>query len=297
MTTLTLECRFFKQPRIFKNFKLSRIIVKKLTVFLSRIAVSWLALSGAAHAGFIDLGSAENQVFASSTSIILGSEAHVFGNVSANNYLGLASGVVIEGNACSNHVNMGAGVTVVGESGNATPCHNLEQIGQDITSATTALSTFGQGSASSLTQSTSLLAGNYWFEDLELQSGESLVINGNQSSTAIINISGHAKLGSGSSIELLGGILAENVFFNFTDNIQFNSFEIGAADISGTFISASRNFILGDGATLNDTRFLTNGTIVANVQDVKFDSVKVPEPTLFSLLLLATAALIARRKH
>ena len=85
-------------------------------------------------------------------------------------------------------------------------------------------------------------------------------------------------------------------FFNFTDNLQANSFEIGGAEISGTFISNQRNFILGDGATLEDTRFITNGSIIANVQDVKDPKVEVSEPALWSIFLI-TATCLYRRRH
>ena len=271
--------------------------MKKMSVFCGSILVSLLGFVAPASAALIDLGSAEDKVFASSTTIILGSEAHIFGDVSASNFLSMASGANIEGNACSNFISKGAGAIINGVNGNTDACDNLNQLGSDISNAASALAGYGVANSASITQTMSLVAGNYWFDDLYLETGETLTINGGVGSTAIINISGMAKLGSGAGIELSGGILSENVFFNFIDNLKSNSFEIGGSEISGTFISNQRNFILGDGAILEDTRFITNGSIIANVQDVKDPKVKVSEPALWGIFLIAAAGLYRRRNN
>lgn len=64
-------------------------------------------------------------------------------------------------------------------------------------------------------------------------------------------------------------VLLLKMLFLILTNSGSQSFEVGGANISGTFISSRRSIIIGDGATLNNSRFYTTATIIANVQDVQ----------------------------
>ena len=125
-----------------------------------------------------------------------------------------------------------------------------------------------------------------------------MTVTGGISDSFIFNVFDRALLGSGANILLEGGVLAENVIFNFVANSSNHTFEVGGANISGTFLSSGRTFILGDGATLNNSRFYSTEAIVGNVQDVRFPSnivTSVPEPSTFVIFVLGIIGLGLRR--
>jgi hypothetical protein len=261
------------------------------------------------HAGTVDLASAERYIIAvgstsaANGSLLLGSEAEIWGSVAASNYLSLASGTNVKGDVCSLFVSQGAGSTVGGDKNLAGGCANLDQLGQDIERASEQARDqrnqymFGDIESTQTLNASSYHA--YAVNNLYLQTGEYLTIEGNASDSVVVNISGLASIGSGAGILLKGGVLASNVIFNFLDNSGMSNFIFGGANVSGTFLSNTRSFQLGDGATLNNSRFYTNASIQANVQTVKFtQTTQVPEPsTLFLLLLSVSFLFFGTRKN
>lgn len=253
------------------------------------------ALSFGVKAAPISVSGLDDFVMASGSSIGLGSEAHLYSSVGSDFYISMGSGVVVEGAACSPALGIGAGA-VIKQPGTTCPAGNyfkaqIAQISQQASGWADASAAFD------VTNTTALAAGNYTLSSLHLDAGESLTISGKASDVAIINITGLAKLGSGAAIYLKGGISAQTVFFNFIDNAVARSFEFGGAELSGTFLSSSRDYIMGDGATLQDSRFFTNGAIVANVQDVIYRGVtEVSAPATGLLALTGVAGLLMRRR-
>lgn len=246
-------------------------------------------------AGVINLGSAEQYIFATASesqwsgNLLLGSEAHVFGSVAASNTLELGGGVIVEGDACAGAIN-NWGATVTGATGS---CTDFSQLAQDINTAAIEAESLTTQDLGNVTDSLAIAgAGKQAFliSDLILTGGETLTLTGDVNDSFVFNILGTAQLGSGANILLEGGISAQNVIFNFVANPTSHSFEIGGANISGTFLSSGRSFILGDGATLNNSRFYSSESIIANVQDVRFSasqSVTVPEPTTVFLFTMS----------
>lgn len=282
---------------------LRSIKLKFSTVFIF-ITLCFISLKS--HSGTVSLGSAERYIIAvgstnaANGSLLLGSEANIWGNVAAANYLSLSSGVKIRGDACSLFVAQGAGSSIEGDKNIAGDCANLNQLGQDIATASKQAREQSNQYMFGDIESTQTLSASknstYAVNNLNLQTGEYLTIKGNANNNIIVNVTGLASIGSGAGILLQGGILAKNVIFNFLDNASMSNFIFGGADISGTFLSNSRSFQLGDGAILNDSRFYTNASIQANVQTVKFGQqsnavAQVPEPSTFLLMLLAISFL------
>lgn len=269
-----------------------------------------------AHAGIVNLGtqgavnlaSASDYTFAAIASeygelgsFSVGVEAKIFGNVAANNSLIIGSDVNINGNACSNYVAKSPGTVISGDEGLNGDCANvLTTLGTDIKNASAQAQALAGLSIDNIAQSVTLSASQsqvFFTDELFLETGEFLTISGSQNDGMLVNVRGLASIGSGAGIRLTGGILANNVIFNFLDNDTATNFIIGAAELQGTFLSGSRSYQLGDGATLNGTRFLTTDSILGNVQTVigLTDTIPVPEPHT-SLFLLPLAWLLFRSK-
>ena len=77
-----------------------------------------------ASAEIINLGTANDYIFATANSgqwdgsLLLGSEAHIFGSVAASNTLELGAGVIIDGDACASpSTSKNWGATVAGATG------------------------------------------------------------------------------------------------------------------------------------------------------------------------------------
>lgn len=242
--------------------------MRMLILRLKRVA--WIALLVCAcqsEAAIVHFGAAEPYVMATGgySSLLLGSAAHIEGSVAAGFYLSLGSGVTIEGSACAPALGIGAGAVIQG--GTACPHAPLYE---DILSGSRDLAGLPGSPLLRIDSSSTLTAGVYQVGSLLLDANEVLTIRGGIQDTVVVNVSGTAKLGSGAGIVLAGGIKSSNVYFNFINSPQYSSFEFGAAAISGNFVSDGRSFIMGDGATLGNTRFLTNGNIIANVQTVRY---------------------------
>jgi hypothetical protein len=256
-------------------------------------------------AGVINFGSAEDYIFATASTeqwsgnLVLGSEAHVFGSVAASNTLELGDGVIIDGDACAGTTN-NWGASVVGATGS---CTDFNQLANDISGAANQAEGFVGSDLDNVSGSLEIFGDGFQsfsINNLLLAGGDALTVTGTADDYFIFNVFGEAKLGSGSNILLQGGITAENVIFNFVKNIAYQSFELGGANISGTFLSSGRTFIIGDGATLKNSRFYSTESIVANVQDVHFPNsnvpqLAVPEPSTLAIFALGLMGLASRR--
>jgi hypothetical protein len=256
-------------------------------------------------AGLINFGSAEDYIIAAASTeqwsgnLLLGSEAHVFGSVAASNTLELGDGVIVDGDACAGTTN-DWGASVAGATGT---CADFNQLANDISGAATQAEGFSGSYLDNVSGSLEVFGGGFQsfsINNLLLSGGDALTVTGNVDDYFIFNIFGEAKLGSGSNILLQGGVTADNVVFNFVKNLNYQNFELGGANISGTFLSSGRTFIIGDGATLKNSRFYSTESIVANVQDVHFPNskvsqVEVPEPTTLAIFVLGLMGLASRR--
>lgn len=233
-----------------------------------------------AHAHFVELNSLKEFTMAavgdgwSGGNILLGSEAHVFGSVAASRYLGLGAGVKIDGDACSAFI--GAGQSEMSNiSGKKGDCGQFSSLHDAVTGLSLALTQPHQ-EREDLKFAKTFGSGVYHVNDIVLQSQDAITFRGIAGQKFVLNIYGHAQFGSGSAIKLEGGVRPEDVFFNFIKSAQYSSFEFGGATLVGTFVSNGRDFIMGDGAILNQTRFYTTGNMIANIQDVRFDNVSMP---------------------
>lgn len=260
-----------------------------------------------ASAGVINFGDADNYIFAAASTeqwsgnLLLGSQAHIFGSVAASKTLELGAGVVVDGDACAGTTN-NWGATVAGAAG---ACSDFSQLANDISGAAAQAQTFTGSNVGNVSGDSQFIGKgfqSYAINDLLLAGGDTLTVLGNEEDYFVFNIFGQAKLGSGANILLSGGVAAENVIFNFVANPVAQSFELGGANISGTFLSSGRTFILGDGATLNNSRFFSTESIVANVQDVRFPvrtevDVPVPAPATFAFFVIGMIGLASRRLY
>lgn len=273
-------------------------------------ALALVAIPCASFAVPVDLGNAGNYTLLATGAnpngtLILGSNAEVYGNVGAQYYLGTSPGVVIHGNADYGYLN--GTPTITGTSAQQTGAAFWSALQADLNSASAAASamTAGQtfGNVTS-TQTFNSYAGTSVFDlgGLNLNGG-SLTLHGDGTDQFVINIgSGGLSMGAGASI-VLDGVNPGNVLFNVTGNNT--NFNVGAATLRGTFLGADTNvrMVLGDGLTLNGASFLSNG-ITANLQticgvgqsqppcgDGGTPPVPVPEPSGLPFLGLGVALL------
>lgn len=271
--------------------------------FLIILVFASSMVSSFANAGLIDLGvdlsTVDKYTFAvggANSSLILGSEAEIYGNVASQYYLSTAPNVKIHGNACYQASGMGPNTIVDGVSGT---CSEIAQLESTITQANAFATSLAGTNINDITDSLTLNASIqnvYSVNEINLSTGEFLTISGNANDEVIINVAGNIKVGSLAGIVLSGGITGSNVLFNFSNNFAQNEFNFGGADISGTFLGNNTAYIMGDGATLNDVRFYTNKHLQANVQVVRTKAltVKVPEPSTVLILLAGLFVLLMR---
>lgn len=284
-----------------------------MNIFTKALAIAGLtAISSVATAGPIDLGDAgDYTMLAVGTAttgqaggnLTLGAEAEIFGNVGARKYLAMGSGVKVHGDANGGYINAGPSVVI---DGNRNELSESTWLGlyNDIANASAEAAALSGRDYSSVTTTTIFEAYDTTSVfnidgELLLSSGEALTLSGNTDSMAIVNINGNFKLGSGASV-LLDGFQADNVLFNFTGDGKTTLVDFGGSALSGTFIGADIFFSMGDGAILEDARFLTGGSI-ANVQVVKpseaVTPTAVPAPASILLMLMGLVGLtLARRK-
>ncbi|PKF62552.1 hypothetical protein CW745_03760 [Psychromonas sp. psych-6C06] len=285
-----------------------------MNIFTKAITIASLAtISTFATAGPIDLGATDGYTMLavgtpwtgrSGGFLQLGSEAEIFGNVGARGDLQLAAGAKIHGNADGGHITIGAGASI---NGNQTTLSEPTWQGlyNDIANASNIAAAMNGLNYSSITETTTFQAYDTTSVfnidgELNLASGESLTLSGDADSMAVVNISSGFMLGSGASI-FLEGFEADNVVFNFTGGGHVDYVAFGGSELSGTFIGADMFFQMGDGATLNNTRFLMGGSI-ANVQVVKpgepvVPPTGVPAPASVWLMLMGLIGMaLIRRK-
>jgi hypothetical protein len=277
--------------------------VKNVSIFLFLFILN---LPFGASAGVINLGSAESYIFATANtenwggSLTLGSDAHIFGNVASSNILRLGDGVIIDGDACASST-ISWGTTSV--AGATDTCIDFTQLANDISGAAAQAQIFVGRDLGDVSGTSEVFGDGFQsfiINDLLLANKDTLTVTGGVDDYFIFNVFGLAKLGSGTNILLQGGVTAENVIFNFVADPTFHTFELGGANISGTFLSSGRSFIIGDGATLNNSRFYTTQSIIANVQDVRFPRnaaplMSVTEPSTLVIFALGAVGLALRR--
>jgi hypothetical protein len=234
-------------------------------------------------------------------SLLIGSAAKIYGNVAASSSIGFGTGSTVFGNACSS---VGSTVDVRGD---AFQCNDIvkspgsfDQLSTDIEKANVAAAYFYDPlNTNSITGSLELDAslGLYSAQSIHLLSGDVLTIRGATNDFFIINIAGQANIGSGAKI-LLDGVRSHNVIFNFLDTPGVSNFQFGGSEISGTFLANNRSFQMGDGATLENTRFYNNNSMQANVQDVRNpDYADVSTPALSILLSFCFLLLVRANNH
>lgn len=273
----------------------------------------FLGLISSANAGMINLGSADKYTFAVGQydfygtpvggALQLGSEAYIHGSVAASSHIGFGTGSAVYGDACSR---TSAGFANV--SGTSSMCNdvvsspNFDLLSQDIAAANEQARALAGSNYGALTSSTlfdASTANVLTVSNIDLASGEFLSITGSANDNLVVNILGDAMIGSGAGILLMGDLTSENVLFNFANQGQ-STFNFGGADISGTFLANNGSFIAGDGARLEDVRFYTNNTIIANVQTVRTVrrdiKAEVPEPSTLAILFLGFVGLMARNR-
>lgn len=279
-------------------------VLNKILAFGVLLTSSYSSVSSA---GLLDLGinlnEADRYTFAVGNhgSLLLGSEADVYGHVAAEFFVQLASGAKVHGDACANSpVSLGPLATVAGQTGNSGNCNDISNLTSTIFEVNSVAASLSGISLHDVNNTQTLFANNslvYDVNNLTLETGEFLTINGGANDAVVINVAGDASIGSGAGILLDGGINANNVLFNFLDTNVVSNFEFGGAEISGTFLANNRSFQLGDGATLENVRFYTNASMQANVQVVQNPPhVNVSEPTSIVLLVTFLLILVYRNK-
>ncbi|MDO6425392.1 choice-of-anchor A family protein [Thalassotalea sp. 1_MG-2023] len=239
-------------------------------------------------------------------SLVLGSEAYIYGNVAASKDIGFASGAIVYGNACSNTLIMGSASKVTGTQSICADVQKngssqFDQLSIDIASASEAAKNLAGVTQGAISQSTTLDASQLNVvnvDSITLGSSDILQINGSSNDNLIINILGNAQIASGAQILLSDGLTSANVLFNFIDD-NFSSLNFGGANISGTFLATKGAFNAGDGATLDDVRFYTNHALVGNFQTVRTasPSIEVPEPSTILIILAGIFILLMRSNH
>lgn len=239
-------------------------------------------------------------------SLVLGSEAYIYGNVAASKDIGFASGAIVYGNACSNNFIMGSASSVTGTQSTCSDVqknnnNNFDQLSMDIASASQAAKNLAGVDQGAINDSTTLDASQLNVinvDSITLGSSDILQIKGNSNDNLIINILGNAQIASGAKILLSDGLTSSNVLFNFVDD-NFSSLNFGGAHLNGTFLATKGAFNAGDGATLEDVRFFTNHALIGNFQTVRtvMPSIKVPEPSTILIILAGIFILLMRSNH
>lgn len=273
------------------------VVVGLTTVFSSFSQANLLSLGvdlNGLDAYTFAVGQSDHHGVPTPGSLILGSEATIYGHIAVEGHLALAAGAKVLGNTCATSYAIAGSASI---DGNQETCV-ASSIRNDILMAQQSAQSLAGIDLFDITQSTTLSAQTsavFWIDDLVLNSHEFLTIEGNSDDAMVINVRGDASLDSLAGIKLSGGIHGRNVLFNFLDLVGTANFEFGGADISGTFLANNRSFQMGDGATLNNTRFFTNASMQANVQIVHNPPhISVPEPETLLIILVAFVFLLMR---
>lgn len=272
-----------------------------------------LLLSGRADAVPVDLGAAGHYTIlgagvVNSTShyagnLSLGSEAHVFGSAGARNHLNVSPGVQVDGDLSMGISSSISPDLIVGGTQAVLSEGEWNQIHQDMKDASAAAAALPADSVlSGINGSTIMprqglapgLSVYHITGSILLGAADTWSIIGGASDQFIINVDGGMNLASGASIVMSGGVLPENVLFNFTGGGFGGSASIiGATSFDGNYLAPYMYFQIGDGAIMGATRILASG-IQGNIQDI---APPIPEPTTVLLLGLGLAVLgLSHRK-
>ena len=141
---------------------------------------------------------------------------------------------------------------------------------------------------------------------INLNNGKNLTLKGSASDQFVINVSNDFFLCKDAFIGCDAGIILDGVS---ADNVLFNMYGSGLAQVNGDFVGAMRgnfisagnfSWILGDGMVFDQVRILAGNIPTANVQDVfgiTPPKVEVPEPSVLLMFGLGLLGLgIARRR-
>lgn len=269
--------------------------------------VGFSAMASAATAAPIDLGAAGDytllsagETFPVGGTMVLGSEAQVWGNVGARNYLSTAPGVKIHGDLHGGFINASPGLIVNGET-RVLSDQEWDNVFLDLESAALNAAQLGGSLVGPVNGSQTLFASGAGLNayvidgDINLSGGDSLTLSGSATDEFVVNVTGNFFLGGGSAIQL-DGVLASNVLFNFLDSGC--TANVAAGSFVGSYISSGCNWILGDGLILPETQILAGNIPTANLQDVIGVPVQVtvPEPSSIVLMLMSLFGMALVRK-
>jgi len=283
--------------------------------FFLKTAISiFVAPATIAGALPVDLGSATGYTIlsaglANTTSTAagnagFGSAAQVVGSVGGRVFMNIAPNVRITGDLDGGFVSAAPSLIVDGTQSTLSNS-SWEQIHADLVTASTNASSQVGTSIGDVTSSQTLSATGPGVSvyritgTFNLSSGASLTLSGGASSQFIINVENDMTLGSGAAILLSGGVRAENVLFNLEDSTGpgFTGpiATIGAASIlSGVFIGPYRDWHLGSGTIMDETRILMSG-FVGQFESISPPAV-IPEPSTLSLVFLGLVGMASSRR-
>ncbi|WP_331346011.1 PEP-CTERM sorting domain-containing protein [Cellvibrio sp. UBA7661] len=252
-----------------------------------------LATGTTVHHGIQDMGS-----------LVLGSEAYIYGNVGARDQLNMAHGAIVYGDADYGSLIQEPGSSIEGDANAQASAAFWDALYTDVKSASVAAKNLTGSSKgyinSSQTFNTQGDLSVFNILGLSLSAGSKLTLSGDADDVFIINVDYFGfYLGGGAEIALAGGLKAENVLFNMHGAYNAGHVNVAAGTMKGTYIAPDAYMQLGDGLNLDGVRFLGAG-ISGNLQTVKGFTpppvVSVPEPSVLLMFGLGLFGLGVMRR-
>jgi PEP-CTERM motif len=239
-----------------------------------------LATGTNVHYGIQDMGS-----------LVLGSEAYIYGNVGARDQLNMAHGAIVYGDADYGSLVQQPGSSIAGDANAQASAAFWNALYADVKSASVAaknLTGISKGYInSSQTFNTQGDLSVFNILGLSLSAGSQLTLSGDADDMFIVNVDYFGfYLGGGAEIALVGGLKAENVLFNMHGAYNAGHVNVAAGTMKGTYIAPDAYMQLGDGLNLDGVRFLGAG-ISGNLQTVHGFTpppISVSEPSALLLL-------------